>query len=131
MSIQQSLIRVCTQTAVYWGAPKNDGFGSFTYDDPIELTPPNGVRWEDRISITGKLMDKMGDIFSCNAVVYVQQDVDEEGYMFLGTLNDLDSDQAADPTLVSGAYRIKRFDKIPAMRSDTEFTRKAFLGLER
>ena len=116
------------QVAVYWGNPQDDGSGGFTFDDPVELTPPNGVRWENRVELGGRVFDKMGTIISLNAIVFLNQDVEEQGYLMLGTLDDLDSDSTINPKLIEGAFEIKRFDKIPAIGSTTDFYRRAYLG---
>ena len=123
--------RNCKQTAVYWGNPVNDGHGGFTFDSPIELAPPNGVRWEE---ISQVITDKKtGAEITSRAVIYVLQDLDEEGMLYLGSLEDLlDSDNSSsgdiplDPMMVEGAFFIKRFDKDPDLKGKG-FLRKAFL----
>ena len=119
--------KVCVQTAVYWAASKSDGYGAISFSDPIELTPPNGVRWDGKVQL---IMDKgttdTGKEIVSNAVVLLNQDVDEQGYLYLGSLDYLDSNPG-NPKEISGAYEIQRFDKTPAMRSTTEFLRKAYL----
>jgi len=47
--------------------------------------------------------------------------------LFLGDLDDLDSAEEADPMSADGAYEIQRFEKTPAIRSTTQFTRVAYL----
>jgi len=118
------------QTAVYWGSPQNDGSGGYIFADPVELSPDNnnGVRWENRNELGGRVLDNKGDIISCNAIVFLNQDVVEEGYLMLGTLDDLDSDSTINPRLIDGAFEIKRFDKVPAIGSTTDFYRRAYLG---
>ena len=130
MGINSFMQRSYKQTAVYWGNPQNDGHGGFTFDDPVELSPDdaNGVRWESRVELGGRVFDKMGDIISCNAIVFLNQDVEEQGYLMLGTLDDLDSDSTINPRLIEGAFEIKRFDKLPAIGSTTDYYRRAYLG---
>ena len=43
--------KVTAQTAVYWAAPSADGFGGISFSDPVELTPPNGVRWDEKVQL--------------------------------------------------------------------------------
>ena len=120
MSIETFLARTCTQLCVYWGSPVNDGTGGFTFADPVELK----CRWEETEQIVA---DKEGNTITSRALVYLLQDVDEEGMLYFGTLNNLDSDQEDNPISIEGAYYIKRFQKTPALGSTTAFLRKAFL----
>jgi hypothetical protein len=135
MGIETMIKRNCVQAAVYWAPLANDGQGGMTYYDPVELTPPsNGVRWEDRNDLDSVIVDKMGQAIRCNAVVYLSQDVEEQGWLYLGTLDELydsaesSADAIADPKLIDFAFEIKRFDKLPALKSTTEFVRRAYLG---
>lgn len=119
MSINSLISRVCAQTAVYWGSPTNDGYGSFTYDDPVEIS----VRWQDKTEI---IKDSKGQEQVSRAEVYLTQDVDEQGILYLGTLDDLDSAQEDSPFTIDGAYIIMKFEKSPNIKG-TEFVRKAYL----
>lgn len=118
--------RFCVQTAVYWGNPQLDGYGGYTFDDPIELKPPNnGVRWDQKSRLEFSLK---GDVITAMAQVLVLQDVDELGYMYLGTLSDFESGQdLSNPIEIEGAYVIRRFDKIPMVRKTDEFVRIVWL----
>ena len=128
MGIEALIARMCTQTAVYWGSPVADGYGGKTFDDPVEIK----CRWENQVEkISWQGASKLGEEIVSRAQVFTTQDVDELGWLFLGDLDDLDdlvdSSGEADPMAVEGAYEIKRFDKTPAMRSTTEFSRVAYL----
>jgi len=74
-----------------------------------------------------------GNEISSRAVVYVLQDVDMEGVMYLGTLDDLydlaESSAGAldNPKEFDGAYVIKKFEKSPLLGSTTDFYRKVWL----
>lgn len=140
------ITRTCKQKAVYWGSPTEDGFGGKTFADPVEIA----CRWEDMQQI---VTDAKGNEITSRALVFVLQDVDEEGMLYLGTLAALDIildelltadnvDITADnetitadasiaplpnPMTIEGAYIIKRFQKTPALRNTTEFLRKAYL----
>jgi len=121
--------KVCVQTAVYWAAPEADGYGGMSFSDPVELTPPtNGVRWDEKVQL---ILDKgttdTGKEIISNAVVLLNQDVVEQGYLYLGSLDDLDSGEQDDPLTVEGAWEIKQVEKIPLFRSTDEFIRKAYL----
>lgn len=119
MGINATLKRMCKQTAVYWASPVNNGTGGFTHDDPVEIK----VRWEDKNEI---VMDSKGQEFTSQAEVFVRQDVDELGYLFLGSLDDLDSDEEDNPISIDRAYQIKKFHKIPDTKG-REFMRKVWL----
>jgi hypothetical protein len=120
--MSDNFIRRFPHTAVYWGTPTNDGDGGYTFADPIEIT----CRWE----ATGLVNFQYNGVeVQAKHEVYVDRDVDEEGYLFLGELDDIDSDLMDTPIDLEGAEMIVRFDKIPNM-AGTKYTRKAFLGKE-
>lgn len=114
--------RFLKQTVVYWGNPAPDGRGGYTWDDPVELD----CRWEkaEQMMIGGD-----GEEQLVKARVWVDQDVDEGGYMYLGSLTDsvLDSDTV--PTDLDEAWKIVSFQKIPRLNSTTDFIRKAGLNI--
>jgi len=129
MGFEEVISRRFKQKCIYWGNPVNDGHNKFTFDTPVELN----CRWEEIEQI---ISDKNGNEITSRAVVYVSQDLDEDGMLMLGTLESLyelegDSDSSSgvvdDPKDVEGAYIIKRFQKVPALGSTTNFTRRAFL----
>jgi hypothetical protein len=130
MSIEKYIARNCPQIAVYWGNPKDDGFGSKTFDDPIEIK----CRWEDKLQV---ITADNGVKYLSRAVVFLTQDVDIEGMLFLGTLDQLETlygDSAQEssgvyfnPFDVDGICIVKRFEKTPGLRSTSVFLRKAFL----
>jgi len=125
MSIASYIASKCVETAVYWGSPVEDGFGTKTYAEPIEIA----CRWEDRQQIVGAITTSrvlgFGEV--SRARVFVTQDVEEEGVLFHGTLSDLTLAERANPKLKEGTHIIKRFEKIPAVGSTTEFLRTAHL----
>ena len=126
MSIETFIKQVCPQIAIYWPPLAEDGYGGKVFSDPKEIF----CRWEEREQV---LTDPNGTIIGSRAAVFVTEDVEEEGYLFLGTLDDLDdSEQDSsgvwyNPEEIIGAYMIKQFEKIPALGSTTEFIRKAYL----
>ena len=126
MSIVDAITNACVQTAVYWGSPVNDGMGGKTFVNPVEIL----CRWE---SVKQVVLDAKGNEITSRALVYTLQDLEEEGMLFLGTLDDLlessgdSSGVYYNPEDMSDAYTIKRFEKIPALGSTTEFLRKAYL----
>lgn len=120
MGIEKFIQKVCVQTAVYWGSPTNDGFGGFTFAAPIEIP----VRWEDKTQIVAT-MD--GQEVTSDTEVLVTIDLEYNGYLYLGLLEDLTDDEQENPMLVSGAKPIISISKIPMIKSTTEFVRKVYL----
>jgi len=118
--IEKFLAKISVQTAVYWGSPTSDGYGGYTYAEPVEIP----VRWE---SSTKVITTPKGAEYTSRAEVIVNQDVDEEGYLFLGTLDDLTEAQKANPRLRDDTWKIVRFDKTPMIFKDDEFVRKVYL----
>ena len=124
MGIANFITRLCKQTAVYWGTPQDDGYGTFTTTDPVEIK----CRWEDKsevITMAGE--DRKSREIVSKAQVWVLQDVDEQGYLFLGDLDDLSSTLEENPESVDGAYKIQLFEKTPEHRGSDKFIRKAYL----
>lgn len=111
---------VLKQTAVYWGNPTSDGAGGATFDEPVELN----VRWEDRSELYIDMTT--GRELRSSAVVFVSEDVERGGYLYLGTLSDLSSSQEADPLLIDGAFEVREFKKTPD-RKGTSFVRRVLL----
>lgn len=107
------------QKAVYWGNPTPDGYGGTDYDAPVKVE----CRWVETIN---RITDTKGVEVVSTASVQVKQDLDVDGVLFLGTLDDLDSYQMDDPKEVEGAFPIKRFDKTPTMDGKHYF-RMAYL----
>ena len=111
---------VCVQTAVYWGNPASDGFGGITFDDPVEID----CRWDEKMTV---IVNRLGKEVVSKAVLLLTQDVDEDGYLYLGTLDDLDSADEESPETIDGAWRIMIATKNPLFQSSTEFVRGAYL----
>jgi len=121
MGAMQDLCELlAVQTAVYWGNPADDGSGGFTYDNPEEIP----VAW---YGVTEVVTNAMGQEVVSKAKVIVTQDLDKRGILFLGTLEDLDSDEEDDPISISTAYRIIRADKIPGPLETNDFFRMVYL----
>jgi len=120
MGIIKFIEKVCAQTAVYWGSPVEDGYGKHTYADPVEIA----CRWDGIVKV---VTDKDGKEIVSRARLLLTQEVDEEGFLFLGNLDDLDSEGEEDPLTVDGAYQIIRLDKTPLFRSTDEFVYEVYL----
>lgn len=118
--IEKFIKKVTVQTAVYWSCPTNDGYGGFTFADPVEIP----VRWEDRTEV---ITAGDGSQYVSKAKILVTQDVDEGGYLYLGSLSDLTEAQKTDPTRLPTAWKIRRFDKVPMIFKTDEFVRTAYI----
>ena len=126
--IEKVVAKFCVQKCVYWGNPQTDGFGGNIYDDPIEIK----CRWEDKIETDYGWFSSghPGNIRLSKASVLVLQDLETEGYLWLGTLTAL---KTAYPTTYTTPYRVRdafpihRFDKIPMVFKTNEFVRRVWL----
>ncbi len=125
--IEKIVAKFCVETAVYWGNPVNDGYGGFTYDDPIEID----CRWENKMEMDiGWLSTGFpGNIRLSKASVLVTEDLDLNGVLWRGTLDTLNDiyDDISNPKIISEAYAIHRVDKIPMVFKTDEFVRTVWL----
>ena len=108
------------QTAVYWGTPTPDGQGGYTFADPIEID----CRWEGRQEL---IRDDVGRERQSSARVFVDRDLDQNGYLYKGTLDDLGSEEEADPGQVDDAFQIMMKGEIPDIKG-TRPLRTIWLG---
>lgn len=114
MKIAQKLI----QTAVYWSSPSASGYGGYTYSTPSEID----CRWEKKQIL---YIDINGQEKLSNAIVYVNQDLDVNGYLYLGEEADLDSSHD-NPQIIDNVFRIEAFKKVPNIQG-SQYLRKAYL----
>jgi hypothetical protein len=123
MGIIDFIKRITIQTAVYWASPVADGFGKNVFDDPVEIN----VRWVDKkeLKTEGRAGQPAVEEIS-NAEVLINEELDMGGYLMLGELTDLPSDDS-NPIEIEGAYKIDKVTKIPLLRSTTEFVYKAYV----
>jgi hypothetical protein len=124
MGIIQVLEKAYVQIAVYWATPISDGYGGNTYTTPIEIS----CRWEykQEVITERKGMAAHGEEIISTAQVYVLQDVSKGEYLYLGGLNELDSNPD-NPKEVSNAFKVVKFEKTPVYRSTSNFLRKVYL----
>lgn len=108
---------ICVQTAVLWYNPEIiDDFGNKSYD-AIEIN----VRWDEKRQL---VVSENGDEVVSRAEIMIASStpkVNSGDYIYLGVLNDLDSNQLTDPEGIG--YRIITITKTPLFQSATEFTR--------
>jgi hypothetical protein len=126
MGIESFLRKVCVQTAVYWGNPVPDGFGGMTFDYPVEIK----VRWDEKYKI---VISKEGKEVTSTATILCSDDLDMEGRLFLGTLDDLweqsetSSDGLIDPSLFTGVFEIMSREKVSMIKKTDQFVRTYYL----
>ena len=126
MGIESFIKKVCVQTAVYWGNPQPDGFGGMTFDYPIEI----GVRWDEVYKV---VISKEGKEITSSATILCPEDLDMEGRLFLGTLDDLwnqsimSSNGLIDPTHFTGVFEIMSREKKSMIKKTDQFVRTYYL----
>lgn len=108
-----SYIPGLNQSITYWAKQAPDGFGGYSWTAPTTFLG----RWETRTEL---FIDPDGNEKRSRARVFVPQDVEIGGYVYLGT------SAAADPLSVSGAYEIREFRKTPSV-DGTVYERHALL----
>lgn len=113
MNLERTLIH----TAVYWGSPVSDGYGGFTFADPVELS----VRWLDRQEVI-RGADYRQEV--SRAVVLAAVDLEEGGMIAHMALMDLESN---DSPQANGAYVIRAVSKVADIKG-TISVRKAYVG---
>lgn len=105
--------RALIQDATLWPVAP-DSYGGDTFGAPV----PVKCRWEDRTDKFFSQLDQNEQV--SRSVVHISQNANVGDYLFSGV------SVAADPTTISGAYKIRRFDKIPNLRN-LLMLRKAYL----
>ena len=120
-TIADHISDICNQTVVYWDSPQNDGFGRMTYGAPVEVN----CFWVDEQET---MIDNDGKEWVTKAKVFVLQDLDEQGVLWLGTLSSLSDDEKTDPKAnLQKTQEIKRFVKTPSFYDEDTYVRKAIL----
>lgn len=105
---------IYNQTATYWEPSVLNDHGEQSFISPIQIQ----VRWEEKTEL---FIDKLtGKEQRSNSVVFTQQDLIENGFLFLGT------SAQANPKDQTKSFLIRRFDKITALRNKKVF-RKTWL----
>lgn len=89
-------------SATYWAPSTPDGYGGGTFPAPIAIT----CRWEDTSEL---FIDSTGREAQSAAVVYPDQVVLTQGWLYQGTSTE------ADPHNVLGAFEIKNTRKIGSL----------------
>ncbi len=116
MGIIDNIIGNLSQNVVYWAPTTPTGYGKDTFVAGVDL---NG-RWEETEE---KVINMNGEEVISRVRCYIDEDVKEGGYLWLGATSDSAYDD--DPGNVDDAQRIIAFKKIPRLKSTTEFLRQA------
>lgn len=127
MSITSFIKKVCVQTAIYWGNPQPDGYGGYIYDAPVEIK----CRWEDSSDVINTHFEGLES--NNKSEIMLTQNVDVEGYLYLGSLTDT-FDTGTDltkPSTVKGAHLIYSVSRVPLFASTKEFVYNATLKILR
>lgn len=90
------------QKAVYWASSGQDGYGDYTYSEPVEIS----CRWSTKTEIVKN--SKNEEIVSV-AKVYVDSVLGIEGFLSLGELS---GGTPLTPYSDKNAYSIIRIDEI-------------------
>ena len=102
-----------TETITYWSPASHDHWGKEVFATPVTISG----RWEDRAE---RFATALGEEAISNAKVYLASQVTIAGWLLNG------ASTASDPATVSGAYPVRRVERIPSLRED-EFIYKALL----
>jgi hypothetical protein len=105
--------KMLKQTATYWPPSVKDDFGNDSYGSPQSIP----CRWED---VQEMFVNSKGEEKRSQANVFVNQDLLNGGYLYLG------ASATVDPRTVAGVFLIEKFEKIPSVNADM-FERKAWL----
>jgi hypothetical protein len=92
-----------THAAVYWGGPADNADGGKTFDGAVSLS----VFWADAREL---FRDGQGEKRISKAQVFVQQALEEGGFLWKGALASLSAVQKAHPATVEDAFQVRKFD---------------------
>lgn len=127
--IENVVERFTVQTCVYWGTPVIDDDEGWTFAAPVELSPDNangGCRWDEKQELK---IGFDGNTFSSQAIVLVNIDLDRRGYLYNGTIAEIEAAgyTKTKPLEIPTAFIIQQFEKIPMVRQTDDFVRTAYL----
>jgi hypothetical protein len=127
MGAIEDVVKLFTvQKCVYWGNPVANDNGGWTFNAPVEID----CRWEDKQELKDGFW---GNRITSQARVLVNIDIDRRGYMYNGTLEQLQEEAAANgyninnPQEFPTAFIVIQFEKIPMVFANDDFVRTAFL----
>ena len=91
------------QQATYWAVTGVDVYGKRTFASPTTVV----CRWEEKVQM---IVNKQGKEIVSRARVFLVQDIDMDGYLYLGHSGD------SDPRMVDSAFEIQMKAVQPDLR---------------
>ena len=118
--------RFCKQTAVYWGNPVENGFGGKTFDIPYEIK----CLWTSNEIL--KVFEDGKEIIQV-AEILVIDDLQVQGFLYLGYLTDLEEylesdNETINPLYIEKAYEITEKKDVPWVSNPSKFVRTVTVG---
>lgn len=120
MSIESFIKRITKDTAVYWAAPVAATDGSNDFGTPVEIK----CLWKHEAVMS---KDNAGTEVLSTALIYVNEDLDEQGMLYHGSLADLTTAEKNDPSKVKNASVIRIFMKTPSLHIKNQHSRRAMI----
>lgn len=117
--IEKLIQKFAVQTATYWRNAGPDGFGGYTFDDPIDIL----CRWEGKSEIK---MTNTGQYYASAASLMTNHEIAVDDYVRLGSVTEL-TGIITNPKAIEGAFAIIQVDKVPMVRKTDEFVRTGYL----
>jgi len=127
MSLPGFVQKHLVQTIVYWASPSPDGYGGYTYADPVELK----ARVEE---VTEVIQSTMDEEIIARAAAYTGQRLDRGGYIYVGTLDDSvieGMDSPMDPKELDDAMVVLANEVVPRLGSANVKLYKAYLNISK
>ena len=118
--IEKLISKFAVQTAVYWDASTVNMYGESTFSLGVEIK----VRWD---GVTELIRNKHGKEVMSNAKILTNTDCNIEGWLYLGTLAGLTTEQKSNPKLIQDAFEIQKIEKVPFVKSTDDFVRTIYL----
>lgn len=103
--------KILRQTAIYWALSQVNEYGDLTHAAPVEIK----CRWD---TMRSTKFDDEGNPVTYDSQVFVDRDIDVNGYLMLGELTDLGGDTLPPP---ADARRVKRYEKFGNFRQSETF----------
>lgn len=116
--IEKFITKICVQPAVYWGTPKANGTGGYTYASPRLIF----VRWDDKIQ---SVSVNRGKEVTSIAELIVTEDLALQGMLLLN--HTLEEVSGLSPLNIPDAVEIIKIEKVPMIKSTTVFIRKVYV----
>lgn len=97
--ITDLMYRFCCDKTVYWEKIGVDQYGMPTFNSPVEVL----CRWEDGVA---EVTDAQKQVVVATSTVYVLQEMEVGSLLWKGGLDELTSDQQANPRTIEEVAEI-------------------------